>query len=165
MKRSANSTRVLLGLACVALAFSIDQLSKFVIVEIVMQPPRDIYITGFLNIVLSYNTGISFGILSGYFSDSPTSLSFLTSVVVGFLFVWMLYAKTNGHTMALGLITGGAIGNIYDRMRQGAVTDFIDLHLGAWHWPTFNTADIAIVVGAAILIADSFHSAPRQPAG
>jgi signal peptidase II len=67
--------------------------------------------------------------------------------------------------MALGLIAGGAIGNIYDRMRQGAVTDFIDLHLGAWHWPTFNTADIAIVVGAAILIADSFHSAPRQPAG
>ncbi len=165
MKRSANSTRVLLGLACVALAFSIDQLCKFVIVEIVMQPPRDIYITGFFNIVLSYNTGISFGILSGYFSSSPSSLSFLTSVVVGFLFVWMLYAKTSGHAIALGLIAGGASGNIYDRMRQGAVTDFIDLHLGAWHWPTFNIADIAIVVGAAILIADSFRSAPGRPAG
>jgi signal peptidase II len=50
-------------------------------------------------------------------------------------------------------------------MRQGAVTDFIDLHLGAWHWPTFNTADIAIVLGAAILIADSFRSRPGQPAG
>lgn len=165
MKRSANSTRVLLGLACVAFAFSIDQLSKLAVVEIIMQPPRDIYITAFLNIVLSYNTGISFGILSGYFSSSPSSLSFLTSLVVGFLFVWMLYAKTNGHTMALGLITGGASGNIYDRMRQGAVTDFIDFHLGAWHWPTFNTADIAIVVGAAILIADSFRSAPGRPAG
>ncbi|KAB2950625.1 MAG: signal peptidase II [Rhizobiaceae bacterium] len=165
MKRSTNLTRVLLGLACVALAFSIDQLSKFVIVEFIMQPPREIYITEFLNIVLSYNTGISFGILSGYSSSAPASLSFLTSVVVGFLFVWMLYAKTNGHTMALGLITGGASGNIYDRMRQGAVTDFIDLHLGAWHWPTFNTADVAIVLGAAILIADSFRSKPGQPAG
>ncbi len=165
MKRSINLTRVLLGLACAALAFSTDQLSKFVVVEFIMQPPRDIYITEFLNIVLSYNTGISFGILSGYFSSSPSSLSFLTSLVVGFLFVWMLYARTIGHTMALGLITGGASGNIYDRMRQGAVTDFIDLHLGAWHWPTFNTADIAIVVGAAILIADSFRSKPGQPAG
>ena len=95
MKRSANSTRVLIGLACVALAFSIDQMSKFEIVEIIMSPPREIYINAFLNIVLSYNTGISFGILSGYFSSAPSSLSFLTSVVVGFLFIWMLYAKTN----------------------------------------------------------------------
>lgn len=164
MKRSGNVSRILLAFACVILAFSIDQLSKFAIVNIVMQPPKPIYVTSFLNIVLSYNTGISFGIMSNYFEGSPMALSFLTSVVVGFLFVWMLYIKNYVHAMALGLMAGGASGNIYDRMRQGAVTDFIDLHLGSWHWPTFNTADIAIVVGAAILIADSLRSAPAQPA-
>ncbi|EAB6717917.1 hypothetical protein BZU93_26605 [Salmonella enterica subsp. enterica] len=86
-------------------------------------------------------------------------LSFATSLVVGFLFVWMLYAKTHVQTMAIGLIVGGAVGNIFDRMRQGAVTDFIDLHLGSWHWPTFNGADIAIVVGAAWVVFTS----PRSP--
>ncbi|MFB9342821.1 signal peptidase II [Aminobacter aganoensis] len=159
MKRTLNVSRVFLGLACAVSAFSIDQLSKFAIVEIVMQPPRNIYITSFFNITLSYNKGISFGIFSSYFENSSTILSFATSLVVGFLFVWMLYAKTRVQTMAIGLIVGGAVGNIFDRMRQGAVTDFIDLHLGSWHWPTFNGADIAIVVGAALVVFTS----PRSP--
>lgn len=159
MKRTGNVSRVLLGLACAVSAFSIDLLSKFVIVELVMQPPRNIYITSFFNIVLSYNKGISLGIFSSYFENSSTILSFATSLVVGFLFVWMLYAKTHVQTMAIGLIVGGAAGNIFDRMRQGAVTDFIDLHLGSWHWPTFNGADIAIVVGAAWVVFTS----PRSP--
>nr|WP_245248317.1 signal peptidase II [Tianweitania sediminis] len=146
------------------MAFSIDQLSKFAIVELVMQPPRNIYITSFFNIVLSYNKGISFGIFSNYFENSSTILSFATSLVVGFLFVWMLYAKAHVQTMAIGLIVGGAVGNIFDRMRQGAVTDFIDLHLGSWHWPTFNGADIAIVVGAAWLAFTSPRSPPDDSA-
>lgn len=163
MKQFGNASRVLLGLACAVSAFSIDQLSKFVIAEIVMQPPRDIYVTSFLNITLSYNKGISFGLMSVSFGESPVVLSFLTSVVVGFLLVWMLYAKTSSDAMAVGLIIGGASGNIYDRLQQGAVTDFIDLHLGSWHWPTFNTADIAIVAGAAFLVAASLRASPVQP--
>lgn len=161
MKRSANVSRVLLGLACVLSAFSIDQLSKFAIVELVMQPPEDIYVTSFLNIVLSFNKGISFGMLSSYVEGSFV-ISFLTSAVAGFLFVWMLYAKTLSQTMAIGLMIGGAVGNIFDRMRQGAVTDFIDLYLGSWHWPTFNGADIAIVAGAALMLLTSVRSHPEN---
>ena len=150
-----NTSRILSGLVCALLAFLIDQLSKFAVAEIIMQPRREIYITEFLNIVLSYNKGISFGIMSDYFGSSPIVLSILTSMVVVGLSVWMLFSKTVMQAIALGLTIGGASGNVYDRIHQGAVTDFIDLHLGTWHWPTFNTADIAIVIGAAFLVAST----------
>jgi signal peptidase II len=61
----------------------------------------------------------------------------------------------------LGLMAGGASGNIFDRMERGKVTDFIDFHLAEWHWPAFNLADVAIVVGALILVSGSFLS-PQQ---
>ncbi|WP_280952682.1 MULTISPECIES: signal peptidase II [Rhizobiaceae] len=162
VKLFRNVSCILPALACVILAFSADQLSKFAIVEIIMQPPREIYVTRFLNFTLSYNTGVSFGFMSSYFAVYPAILSCITSVIVSLLAVWMLCSATKMEAIGIGLMIGGAIGNIYDRVKQGAVTDFIDFHLNNWHWPTFNAADIAIFLGAACLVVSSWRAPSRQ---
>lgn len=163
MMRGTNTTRILIGLFCILSAFAIDQLTKTVIVEIVMQPPRVIYITPFLNITLSYNEGISFGLFSGVFRGWSALLIWMTMALAIVLLIWMIFSDSFVTTAALGLMAGGAFGNIYDRVQQGKVTDFIDLHAGSWHWPTFNIADVAIVGGAIILILCSlrFSSSPN----
>ena len=65
---------------------------------------------------------------------------------------------------ALGLVIGGALSNILDRARHGAVTDFLDLHLAAYHWPAFNLADVAVVTGTALLLLDGLRDAKRKAA-
>ena len=161
--RGTNTTRILVGFICILSAFAIDQLTKAVIVEIVMQPPRVIYVTSFLNITLSYNQGISFGLFSDFLRDRLTLVIWMTVALVMVLLVWMIFSHRVVTTAALGLMTGGALGNVFDRAQRGKVTDFIDLHAGSWHWPTFNIADVAIVGGAIILILCSlrFTSSPN----
>lgn len=75
-------------------------------------------------------------------------------VIVGILLTWMWRSGRLLVASALGLIAGGAIGNIVDRVRFGAVTDFLDFHAGGYHWPAFNLADAAIVCGVALLLLD-----------
>lgn len=155
MMQSSNNVRILVGLFFILAAFAIDQLTKTVIVEIVMQPPRVIYVTSFLNITLAYNEGISFGLFTGTFKEKPSLLIWLTLALVLLLLFWMVFSDRIATTAALGLIAGGALGNIVDRVQRGKVTDFIDFHLASWHWPTFNIADVAIVGGAMCLILTS----------
>jgi signal peptidase II len=76
------------------------------------------------------------------------------------LAVWSVVTPNGREGMALSLILGGAVGNLIDRIRDGMVTDFIDLHAAGHHWPTFNLADIAITLGAAWLVLDAFRPAP-----
>ena len=133
----------------------LDQLSKWWIVDIVMRPPRVIEITGFFNLVLGWNTGISFGLFD---SDSPLNvwgLSAIALIIVVCLTYWLTIVDRRIIAMGLGFIIGGALGNVVDRLRIGAVIDFLDFHVMGWHWPAFNVADTGITVGAAILIADS----------
>lgn len=128
-----------------------------------MRPPRVIEITDFFNLVLAWNTGISFGLFD---SDSPFNvwtLSALALLIVACLIYWLLRAERRIIAVSLGLIIGGALGNVADRLRIGAVVDFLDFHAMGWHWPAFNVADSSITVGAAILIADSlFESANHR---
>jgi signal peptidase II len=112
-------------------------------------------ITGFFNLVLTYNKGAAFSFLA---SASGWQQHFLT--VVGLLasvFILYLLAR-HGHqrlfALALALILGGAIGNVIDRVAYGHVIDFLDFHVAGWHWPAFNVADSAIVGGALLLIVD-----------
>ena len=92
-------------------------------------------------------------------------LSVVSAVIASSLFVWALYAKTIVETTGLSIMTGGAIGNIIDRLRQEAVTDFLDFYLMDFHWPTFNLADVFIVSGAALLVVTSFlNRVPSQDA-
>lgn len=139
-------------------ALAVDVITKWVIVNLVLVPPRIIEIAPFFNLTLGFNTGISFGMFRDFFLERPLVLAGIKVVIVVGVLVWALRTARRSETIALGLVAGGATGNVVDRMRQGAVTDFLDFHAGDWHWPAFNMADVAIAVGVALLVAGSFRS-------
>ena len=87
----------------------------------------------------------------------------LAAVVVAWLLIWLWKAPDRLTGAALGLIIGGALGNILDRLRYQAVPDFLDFHYGSYHWPSFNFADVAIFCGAALLFWDSFRATKGKP--
>lgn len=115
-----------------------------------------------LNAVLVWNRGVSFGLLSSHSSYAPLILSVLAALISIWLFAWLTIAVYRHVAFALSLIIGGALSNVLDRLRFGAVVDFIDVHAAGYHWPAFNIADSAIVVGAAILFLDAalLHQTP-----
>ncbi|MDJ0948035.1 MAG: signal peptidase II [Alphaproteobacteria bacterium] len=159
----SRSENMRLGLPIAAVLLVIDQLSKWVIVSQVMQPPRVIEVTGFFNIVMAWNTGVSFGMFA---SDSPYgrwALVALALAISAGMAVWLLRAETRLQAAALGLVIGGALGNVIDRLRFGAVADFLDFHAGGYHWPAFNAADSAIAVGVALLLYDALFVGRRSP--
>ena len=141
------------GLAIATLA--LDQLSKWWIVNFIMKPPAVVEVGPFFNLVLGYNRGVSFGMLG---SDSELGrwlLSALAILIISALIIWLLRIEKLRLAAALGLIIGGAVGNVIDRIIIGAVVDFLDFHLASFHWPAFNVADMGITCGAALLIWDA----------
>src|SRR6185312_9894980 len=108
-----------------------------------------------LNLTMVWNRGITFGLLNGFGAWSYLGLAAVALIVVVALYLWLRRAEARVTAIALGAIGGGAIGNVIDRLRLGAVVDFIDAHIGAWHWGVFNVADAAIVCGVAALIIES----------
>jgi signal peptidase II len=153
----------LLGLGIAVLVFALDQLTKWWIVTDVMDPLRILEITPFLNIVLVRNRGASFGMLNDGGEWGPWLLTALAVVIAVGLLVWLWRARSSWVAVALGMIIGGAAGNVIDRLRFGAVTDFLDAHWGELHWPAFNLADSAITVGVVILLADSLIGRSGKP--
>ena len=141
-----------LGLPIALGGFFLDQATKWRVLNHVMNPPQVIPVTGFFNLVLGFNTGVSFGL----FGEAPAWLlmAFILPMVAGLL-VWMTRTDSRLTAIALGLVVGGALGNLLDRLRHGAVTDFLDFYVGAYHWPAFNFADVAIVSGVALLLIES----------
>ncbi|CEJ16014.1 Lipoprotein signal peptidase [bacterium YEK0313] len=121
-----------------------------------MVPPRTIEIAPFFNLTLGFNTGVSFGMFRELFLDRPLMLAGIKMLIVAGLLLWAMRTPKPLETVGLGLIAGGAMGNIVDRISQGAVTDFLDFHVGRWHWPAFNMADTMITIGVVLLIAGSF---------
>ena len=150
---------VRIGLVVAALVATLDQGTKWLIVETVMQPPRIIPVTDFFNFVLGLNRGVSFGMLNMQSPMGRWILAGLALAITLALLVWMWRANKTLVVVGLGLIVGGAIGNVVDRVLVGAVVDFLDFHWAGYHWPAFNVADIAITSGAAALIWDSFFGA------
>ena len=116
-----------------------------------------------LNWTLHYNRGAAFGILA----DGDSWQRFLligvsTSVCLFFLiWLWRLPRSQRLFSCALALVMGGAIGNLWERVRYGQVTDFIDVYIGSLHWPTFNIADSAISIGAVIMMWCLWHETPQ----
>lgn len=147
-----------IGAAVGAAVLIADQLSKMWILESVMQPPRVIEMTPFFNIVLAWNRGVSFGMFNNASEYGPHLLTALAAVIVVALSVWMWRATSRLSVVALGMIIGGAIGNVIDRLQYGAVVDFLDFHVMGYHWPAFNIADSAICVGAAMLVLESLFT-------
>lgn len=148
--------RAALACGAVATALAVDFVTKWLILNVVMAPPRTIEIAPFFNLTLGFNTGVSFGMFREFFLDRPLVLAGIKMVIVAGLLVWAMRTERRTETVSLGLVAGGAVGNVLDRMRQGAVTDFLDFHVGNWHWPAFNMADTMITIGVVLLIAGSF---------
>lgn len=147
-----------LGLGGAALIIVLDQFSKWMIQEIVMVPPRTIPVFPSFNLTLVYNRGVSFGQLDWL---GPWALSALAIAISAALVVWLLKAETRLLAAALGIIIGGAIGNVIDRLRFRAVVDFLDFYVPGtdWpHWPAFNVADSAIVVGVGLILLDGLFA-------
>jgi signal peptidase II len=146
---------VWLGITVAAATIVLDQLTKWWIVADVMNPMRILEIAPFFNVVLVMNRGASFGLLGGGGDWAPWALVALAAVIVTGLGIWLARTPSRWIGAAVGLVIGGAIGNVIDRLRLGAVIDFLDFHAGDLHWPAFNLADSAITVGVAILLVDA----------
>jgi len=133
-----------------------DQVSKQLLLGYLMnagafQPVID----GFFQLVVVWNRGVSFGMMGGDQSLPPWILSAVAIAVCIGLFLWLRRTDRPLSGWGIGLVTGGAIGNVIDRSRWGAVFDFADFHVQQWHWPAFNVADSAIVVGVGLMLIDS----------
>jgi len=143
------------GIGCAAAALALDQGAK----ALALGTPAlvdGVELLPILNLVLVRNHGVSFGMLSGVVPW--WALILLSLAIVAALAVWLWRSQGRAVSMALGLIIGGALGNVVDRVRFQAVTDFLDFHVAAYHWPAFNLADVAVVCGAALLMLDGFRA-------
>lgn len=145
------------GTYLAATVFALDQGVKWFLLESVMSPPKVVPLCPWLNLTLSLNKGVTFGLLNhGLISDGARSVLLIGAAILItiLLFKWLTSAETLWATFGLGFVMGGAVGNVADRVRLGAVVDFIDFHIGGWHWYTFNLADSAIVCGVILLAFD-----------
>ena len=152
------------GLVVAAILLVADQVSKWVILEHVMVPPRIIEVTGFFNLVMVWNKGVSFGMFGDGGEVGRWLLTALAVAICAFLVHWLRQLDRWMPVLAIGMVIGGAVGNVIDRIRFGAVADFLDVHAMGYHWPAFNVADSGIVVGVAILLIDQFFG-PRPEDG
>jgi lipoprotein signal peptidase len=157
-----------LGLPVAAGILVADQASKWWILEVARLPAvQNIPLLSAgpfgLDLTMVWNRGVTFGLLSG---DGPwhhLALALLAVAIAGFLLRWMARAENRLTALALGAVVGGAIGNVIDRVRFGAVVDFVDAHAWGWHWYVFNVADAAIVCGVVALVADALFRPKPGP--
>ena len=143
----------------------LDRITKWAISQTIPLEDAVNIIPGFFRLTHLENTGAAFSL----FADSPSP--FRTTLLVGFsvaalavvsFLLWKDRNRFHSGTLALSLILGGAIGNLWDRLSDGKVTDFLDFYIGVHHWPPFNVADSAIVVGALLLLLRMFRKEQRS---
>lgn len=141
-----------LGLAVAFVVLAIDQFSKFYVLNDILEDRAMIIYTSWFNLVKAWNTGVSFSMFNDWGMLGTILLSLLAFAIVLFLIFWLSKEKSHFLQVSLGFIIGGALGNVIDRLRLGAVFDFLDFHIGESHWPAFNVADSFICVGAILII-------------
>lgn len=168
------------GFILIFLIFCLDQYTKWMVMETMLRKGTEvpefldwlmtrrplplfldqretyntIVLAPFLNFVMVWNTGISFGLFNSESQAMPLILTAVALLVSMLMLIWMALTPRRMVLIALALVIGGAVGNALDRIRFGAVVDFVDLHAGGLHWPAFNLADSAIVLGAILMIID-----------
>ncbi len=163
----------------------IDQISKWAITELVLRPissgqgdslslidwymsappllPYEkIEITSFFNIIITWNKGVSFGMFSNYGEYMPYILIAIALIITLIFIVFLMKSDKHYQGISYALIISGALGNIIDRARFGAVIDFLDFHIMGYHWPAFNVADIAVVSGVTMLIITTLFFEKKQ---
>ncbi|MBS3137579.1 signal peptidase II [Candidatus Woesearchaeota archaeon] len=151
-KHKITTKQYLILFAIIAIVFILDQLSKFIITQM-MQLNESLFFTSFFSLTYITNTGSSFGSLQGY----NQLLIWITIIVIGFILYYLPYFEQQIFP-ALGLVIGGALGNLIDRIRIGAVIDFIDFKV----WPVFNIADSAITIAAIMIVVLTFFWKPAK---
>ena len=137
--------------ATIVLILFFDQLSKIFIINYFQTNNSIIYLTSFLNFELIWNEGIAFGLLSFENSKVYNFISIIIFLVV-LIILFVIYKTKNFTVYFYSMIVGGALGNLLDRVRYSSVPDFIDFHIGEFHWFIFNIADIFISIGVICLI-------------
>lgn len=142
----------LISLIFVVAIFLVDRLTKIYILNLSEGGTEvDFYIFSFLNIYLVWNSGIGFGLFSVEPNLFYNFITFLI-IVINFILIYLLIKSSTKKSFLFALILGGSLGNMYDRLYYFAVPDFIDFHLGDFHWFIFNVADIFITIGIIGLI-------------
>ena len=148
-----------LGVAIVAVL--LDQLSKITMSRLLAYGQSET-ITSYFNLVMVYNQGAAFSFLS---NQGGWQRWFFSALALGVsVFIVFMLKKNASQRMfcwSLSLILGGAVGNLIDRIAYGHVIDFLDVHVGGWHWPAFNVADGAITIGAALFVLDELRRVNR----
>jgi len=150
------------SLAAVVLA--LDVVTKVAVRESLALYQHIEIIPGYFNLVHVLNKGAAFGILSDESIDWQRAFLIATACLAVGVIVYMIHvghARERFGAIGLGLVLGGALGNLADRIREGYVTDFLDFYANGWHWPAFNVADIGISCGVCLLII-SFYIAERR---
>lgn len=183
---NSSFVKRLIGLSLVMDLVILDQISKWLMLEVFLRPlaepategagiidwiaeapdrlaPAKIEVAPFFNIVMVWNQGISFGLFQAGSVAAMWAMVAVALAITIFFGVWLARADRWLPAIAAGMVIGGALGNIVDRLRFGAVADFLDFHAFGWHWPAFNVADAGITCGVALLILDGLCCArPMQ---
>ena len=157
-----------LGLIFAGFILIFDQLSKWFVLDVLLLPKvQHIPLLAFgpfgLDLTMVWNRGVTFGLFSGDGPWNHVILAGLALAIAVFLLRWLARAEGRMVAVALGAVIGGAIGNVVDRLRFGAVVDFVDSHAWGWHWYVFNVADAAIVCGVGVLLLDALLPPRRTP--
>lgn len=146
--------------------FLIDQATKAWAVQRLRFGGDMPVISGFLNFAYAENTGVAFSMLDDHGTTGRWGLS-IVAMIAGTLVIYFFWRTPRSDDRILGalsLLLAGIVGNVVDRIRLGFVVDFIDVQFGSWHYPTFNVADMAIVIGAGLLIIDMLLTKRHAPA-
>jgi signal peptidase II len=152
---------LLWGLLVAMLVALADQMSKKALLGLMASATGPLTLTPFFNLVMVWNRGVSFGMFRE--ADARLGLIVFTALVIIGLLFWLARARGKLLPLALGLVMGGAFGNLLDRIIYGAVADFFDVHAFGYHWPAFNVADAAICTGVALLLWQSWREeSPRR---
>lgn len=153
------------GLIYALIVILLDQATKAAAVMHFADNPATVKITPFFNLVLAWNKGVSFSMFHSNHPVMPWIFIAVSLIISAIIVHWMYMEKDQKTINFFGLILGGALGNVIDRLQYGAVVDFLDFHVSGYHWPAFNIADSAICIGAVlIIIFNIFLPQQEQPA-
>jgi signal peptidase II len=153
-----NFKKMLLNSIIISAIFLSDRISKiYILKKAELESGVDIYLTPYLNLYLIWNKGIAFGLLS--FNENLIYQSISLIILIICIVIFVMIIKSNGlKKYSLILVLGGALGNFFDRIYYSAVPDFIDFHIGSFHWFIFNVADMFITIGVICLILDELFN-------
>ena len=143
---------MLIGMIAAIFVVVADQMSKALVFGYISEKHAAVQVTDFFNLVGAWNTGVSFSMFDNLGGYGVYVLSGFALIVVCVLVYWLIRENSRFMQLALGFVIGGALGNVIDRLRVGAVFDFLDVHVGGHHWPAFNVADSFICIGAFLIV-------------